>query len=144
MTVLQVGPVGNIRKWGLETRSSARRFEFINSEESPFRFVKGAPASASTASETQITMSHVMSLPRHRLVQPIAVIVEQTSEKNFVANFAQANVNASGDTIDEAIANLKDIMVAKYEHFSALPRSRLGPAPRRQLAVLKKLIENRD
>lgn len=68
------------------------------------------------------------------LRQTIQVVV-QPCEDEFVASFFDANVNASGSTETDALANLKDVMLAIFRHLLAQPQGKLGPGPRRQLAV---------
>ena len=49
----------------------------------------------------------------------------------------EVNLNASGDTEEEAIANLQDIIAGTYRLLKSLPTKRLGPEPLRQLKFLK-------
>lgn len=74
------------------------------------------------------------------LVRDIHIVV-QPSGDDFIASFFDANVNASGDTQQEAVANLKDIMLSMFRRFSAEPEDKLGPEPKRQLAVLRQFIK---
>lgn len=82
---------------------------------------------------------------KYAIASEIPVIVREIGDENdnYVARFPDANVNASGDTPDEAMTNLKSILLAKFEYFSSLPSERLGPEPRRQLAVLKSFIRRK-
>ncbi len=70
-------------------------------------------------------------------------VVVQPSDEEYIATFFDANVNASGCTETEAVANLKDVMLALFEYFASLPAKRLGPGPKRQFAVLRKFIRRR-
>ena len=74
------------------------------------------------------------------LKQPIWITVQPVDDE-FCAIFFDANINATGDTKFEAIENLKDLIVSNYNRFSALGEKRLGPGPRKQLAVMESLIE---
>lgn len=74
------------------------------------------------------------------LKQPIWITVQPVDDE-FCAIFFDANINATGDTKFEAIENLKDLIVSNYSRFSSLGDKRLGPGPRKQLAILKSLIE---
>src|SRR6266849_4289371 len=67
-------------------------------------------------------------------------IVVQPSDDDFIATFFDANINASGDTQEEAVANFKDVMLSMFRRFSQEPENRLGPEPKRQLAVLRQFI----
>lgn len=79
------------------------------------------------------------------LLEEMPIIVREigTETDNFVARFPDAGISASGDTSAEAVENLKDILVAKFLHFSELPISKLGTEPTRQLATLKQFIARR-
>lgn len=73
------------------------------------------------------------------LRHPIFVVVQPEGDE-FCATFFDANINASGDTQTEAVDNLKEILVSTYRRYSSLGESKLGPGPRRQLAVLQTVI----
>lgn len=75
----------------------------------------------------------------YSVIKPIAVKVEQT-DGSFVASFVAANVNASGETWDEAVLNLKSLLVDKFDMLLSHKSSTLGPAPKRQLSVLQSFI----
>jgi predicted RNase H-like HicB family nuclease len=74
---------------------------------------------------------------------PPALVVIQRSEDAFVASFFDANIHASGDTEEEAFRNLKSLILDIFESLSGEPPGRLGPEPKRQLAVLRQLIRKR-
>lgn len=76
---------------------------------------------------------------RDPLRDPIWAVV-QPVEDSFVATFFDANLSTSGDTQEEAMANLKDLILDVYLDLAEEPPERLGPEPRRQLAVLASLI----
>lgn len=82
---------------------------------------------------------------RYEVLSEIPVVVREIGDErdNYVARFADANVNASGDSADEAFANLKSALLSKFEYFSSVPKQKLGPEPRRQLAVLKSFIRRK-
>ena len=73
------------------------------------------------------------------LRHPIFVVVQPEGDE-FSATFFDANINASGDTQTEAVDNLKEILVNTYQRYSALGEDKLGPGPRKQLAVLRTII----
>jgi len=58
----------------------------------------------------------------------------------FVASFVEANINASGETEDEAIKMLKDMIAWTYQ-FLCQKESVLGQQPQRQLAVLRRFVQ---
>ena len=73
------------------------------------------------------------------LIEQLLVVVQQTGD-HYVASFFDANIHASGATQEEAVANLKDVMLIMFRRFEGEPQNRLGPEPKRQLAVLRNFI----
>ncbi|MBW8878210.1 MAG: hypothetical protein JF614_24880 [Acidobacteria bacterium] len=76
----------------------------------------------------------------YRLLKPIPVVVQQYSE-DFRASFMDAGINTSGDTQQEAYMNVKELILDVFDSLRALPGSRLGPKPARQLAVLREFLD---
>ena len=72
------------------------------------------------------------------LREPIWAVVQPVDD-GFVATFFDANISTSGDTQEEAAANLKDLILDIYLDLEKEPAERLGPEPKRQLAVLKSI-----
>ena len=60
----------------------------------------------------------------------------------YVASFADANVNASGENEVEALEFLKDSVISAYCVLSEL-EAELGEEPQRQLAVLREFIREK-
>jgi dCTP deaminase len=79
--------------------------------------------------------------PYDLIRQMVAVV--QPSEEGFIAGVFDANVHASGDTEEEAVRNLKSLILDVFDSLSAEPPERLGPQPSRQLAALREFIANR-
>lgn len=67
-------------------------------------------------------------------------IVLQQHEEEYIATFFDANIGASGETREEAINNLKDIIITNFEILTNHDESQLGPEPLRQLRVLEKFV----
>jgi hypothetical protein len=72
------------------------------------------------------------------IIAPFQVEISQLGEDNYVARFCAANAHASGDTADEAITSLKDVIRHLYWRLSTLPDAQLGCAARQQKAVLSR------
>jgi predicted RNase H-like HicB family nuclease len=70
--------------------------------------------------------------------------VIQPSEEGFSAGFFDANIHASGDTEEEALRNLKSLILDVFDSLSAEPPKDLGPQPARQLAVLNEFVAKRS
>lgn len=80
--------------------------------------------------------------------EPFEVIKEikavvRPADYEFVASFFDANVNASGCNENEAVENLKEMLVSRFEQLDALPPKKLGPGPARQIAVLREFIRRK-
>jgi predicted RNase H-like HicB family nuclease len=75
----------------------------------------------------------------YRLASRVQAVV-RPEEDGFVASFPDAGIHASGETQQEAVANLKDMMVLVYRCLSEEPAERLGSGPARQLSVLRNYL----
>ena len=56
----------------------------------------------------------------------------------YVASFVEANILASGETSEEAVDNVADIIASKFHLFS---RNTLGIYPRWQLDILQQYTD---
>jgi hypothetical protein len=72
------------------------------------------------------------------LKRPINVTMDMI-DNSFVASFSQANINASGDTPDEALFNLASLIDDLWLLFSENSHC-LGPGPTLQFIVLQQHI----
>ncbi len=73
------------------------------------------------------------------VVRPFHVTVEPY-EDEYRASFVDANLSAFGETRNEAVWVLKDIIAATFEMLSDLGEARLGPGPARRFQVLREFI----
>jgi hypothetical protein len=64
----------------------------------------------------------------------------QPSDDGFTATFFDANIGSSGDTEEEAINNLRTLIIDTFELLESKQPEQLGIEPRRQLAILRSLI----
>src|ERR1043165_771229 len=76
------------------------------------------------------------------IVKPFHAVV-QAVDGEYVATFFDANINASGDTQQEAIFNLKDMIVTLFNRVERKPSKQLGAALRRQKSVLCAMLKRR-
>ncbi len=70
----------------------------------------------------------------------VNIEIEYVGENDYIASVPEVNFNASGDTEEEAIDNLQDIIAGTYRLLISLPTKRLGPEPLRQLEFLKSYL----
>ncbi len=97
-----------------------------------------------SAVDSDAMVSEINDLSSDRWVvgRPIPVVVWNYSfeSSSYVASMSDANVNASGDTPQEAINNLKDVIAAKMTFFSSRALSDFGKKLRKQYSVLRCFI----
>jgi predicted RNase H-like HicB family nuclease len=75
------------------------------------------------------------------IIQPFSVVVEPSGDE-FTATLYDANVSASGETVEEAISSLKEMLLEIVELFET--GVKLGAAMQKQKAVLTSLIRRRQ
>jgi hypothetical protein len=75
------------------------------------------------------------------LKRPFQVVV-QPSDGEYIATLFDANLGMTGDTAEEAVANLKATIIDTFDLFEE-NEALLGPEPERQLAILRELIQKR-
>ena len=61
-------------------------------------------------------------------------------EGEFEAAIFDLGIFASGDTEEEAIANLKETLLDTFDQLNELPDTRLGKGPLRQKGLLNKCV----
>lgn len=79
----------------------------------------------------------------YEILRPFTVVVTEC-EGGFEANLFDAGVFSSGETEEEAIANLKDTLIDTFDRLNELADTQLGPGPLRQKQVLNKYIRKAD
>ena len=67
----------------------------------------------------------------------------RSEEDCYVATLFDANISSSGDTREEAVTNLKDLMLMIFQSLEHESESDLGPAMVRQKKVLQSLIRRK-
>ncbi|MGA2983857.1 MAG: hypothetical protein ABSG32_08580 [Terriglobia bacterium] len=81
----------------------------------------------------------------YQLLRSFTAVITKSGE-DFEACLFDASIFASGDTEEDAVANLKDTLIDAYERLNELGDDQLGPGPLRQKKILNKLmckVENR-
>ena len=80
---------------------------------------------------------HTFAPEPYSVRRPIPVVIRPHNGE-FLASFIDANVNASGETEQEAFAAVKSLMLDMFDHLSRQPT--LGPKLASRLAVLQEFI----
>jgi hypothetical protein len=76
------------------------------------------------------------------VVKEIRVVIEE-SDGEHMAHFFDAGIGAQGCNQQEAVDNLKDAMLSAFDYLDPLPEAKLGPALRKQIAVLREYVRRR-
>ena len=103
-----------------------------------------SPISIPTKLEEQTESSHIVPITTfapepYRVINPISVLIVP-SEGEYIASLVEANIHSSGDTLEEAVENVKSLILDIFEILSTTDPSHLGPEPTKQLARLKSFI----
>ncbi len=76
----------------------------------------------------------------YQLLRDIPAVV-QPADDGYTATFFDANISTSGDTQEEAVSNLRSLVLDIFEFLNSEPPDTLGPEPTRQLGVLRVFLE---
>jgi predicted RNase H-like HicB family nuclease len=75
----------------------------------------------------------------YEITRPFTAVVME-AEGEFEAAIFDLGIFASGDTEEEAIANLKETLLDTFDQLNELPDTRLGKGPFRQKGLLNKCV----
>jgi hypothetical protein len=89
-----------------------------------------------------VPITSLAPAPFHVLKDIKAVI--QPSGDEYMATFFDANINTAGCNEQEAIDNLKDLLVSRFLYLSGQPSEQLAPPLARQIAVLREFIRRSE
>jgi len=78
----------------------------------------------------------------YSVLKEIRVVI-QTDDDEFSATFFDANANAAGCNRVEALENLKDVLLSRFEYLSEQAPEKLAPPLAKQIAVLRQFIARR-
>lgn len=93
------------------------------------------------AVETMSAIVPIMDLsPEPYELNGVIPAVVQPTDDGLVATLFDANINTSGETQQEAVSNLRALLMELYEDLRAEEPEKLGPGPRRQLSVLERSL----
>jgi len=77
------------------------------------------------------------------VLRPIYATLRQSDGEEYCASFTDANLHSSGDNEEEAIDNLKSLILDVYDSLTCEKPEDLGPEPVKQLAVLQSFLAKR-
>ena len=79
----------------------------------------------------------------YEIIKPFHVVV-RVQDGEYIASFFDARISATGDTQEEAVYNLKDIIIGAFELLSERSQANLGAAMVHQKAVLQEFIRPKE
>lgn len=79
----------------------------------------------------------------YKLIKAIHVVVRRY-DNDYLTSFFDANLSASGDTQEESVLNLKDIIVSTFEMLLSMDNDMLGPGPLQQKRVLGDFLKEKE
>jgi hypothetical protein len=92
------------------------------------------------SAQTKIVPINTFSPEPYELLKTFLVSV-QSVDGGFEAGWFDANIHTEGENEEEAVSNLKSLILDYFDSFSKESPEKLGPEPTRQLAVMKKFIQ---
>jgi hypothetical protein len=76
----------------------------------------------------------------YEVLKPIVVGVNPV-EDGYDACWIDANIHSSGDNEEEAVSNLKSLVLDFLDSFAKEPAEKLGPEPKRQMIVINEFVK---
>ena len=76
----------------------------------------------------------------YEILRDIPAVVEPAGD-GFNATFFDANIGTAGDTQEEAVSNLRSLVLDIFEYLESEAPEALGPEPTRQLGVLRVFLK---
>lgn len=90
--------------------------------------------------QTKIVPIDTFAPEPYVLLKPFRVSV-QAVHNGFEAGWFDANIHTGGANEEEAVSNLKSLILDFFDSLSNEPVETLGPEPKRQLAVIKTFVQ---
>jgi hypothetical protein len=123
------------------SRKTQGRIETLERE---IACVKAQVAEIQKSRSIQVPINTFAPMP-FEPTKPISVLVEPVSDESgepceYIATFVDGVVSATGDTIEDAVAMLKDRMVGQLKSLGKAAPASLGMIPRQQLAALQSVM----
>ena len=92
------------------------------------------------SAKTKIVPVNTFAPEPYELLKTFLVSV-QSVEGGFEAGWYDANIHSSGENEEEAVSNLKSLILDFYDSLSKDPAEKLGTESKRQLDVIKTFIK---
>jgi hypothetical protein len=75
-----------------------------------------------------------------KVARPIPVTIETESDESFIASFLDAGVSSGGNTVQDAVWSLQQMIASSFRMLEKMGNSELGPKMRREKAVLSEFL----
>jgi len=92
--------------------------------------------------QTKIVPINTFVPEPYELLKTFLVSV-QSIEGGFEAGWYDANIHTSGDNEEEAVSNLKSLILDYFDSLSKEPLENLGTEPKRQLRIIEAFIRKK-
>jgi hypothetical protein len=79
----------------------------------------------------------------YELLREIKLVIQKVEEDEYTATFFDANLGTAGCNPPEAIDNLKDLLISRFDYLAGQPAEKLGQGPTKQLRILRAFIRAR-
>ena len=76
----------------------------------------------------------------YQVLKDIPVVIQPAGDE-FIATFFDANISTGGESQEEAVSNLRSLILDTFEYLESEPPAALGPEPARQLGVLLTFVK---
>lgn len=108
--------------------------------ELPFNSVPCGASNPDSTADRIVSNGLVVRSDGLMFVRVVSARLRKIGPNDYVASWTNANINASGDTAQEAMDNLCELMEATWEYLRSLPKHKLGKGPIQQLSALRDLL----
>lgn len=78
------------------------------------------------------------------LPQPLQIVIREVAPDDYVASLFDAGISSSGDTPEEAFANVREVIVFTLDLLAEYDEERLGAEMARKKRVLESLVQAAD
>ena len=120
------------------------RQEFLRVQSQVAKLARVVDALQLKAAESHVPIQTFAPEP-YDVFKPFLIVVRPIVEDDeFAACFPDANLESQGSNENEAIENLKALMLDMFDNLESKPSKKLGPGPSKQLAVLRKFIRRAE
>jgi hypothetical protein len=90
--------------------------------------------------QSHLVTVNTLSPEPYELLKPFNISVKPSADE-YEASWYDPNIHTTGDNEEEAISNLKSLILDYFDSFSEMQTEQLGVEPKRQLLIMKQFIK---